>query len=59
MWIYFSVKEWEEGEAGLAAGEDTEIQTDQKISIESMAKTQGKNKEYWLIWYFQLYNWKE
>ena len=46
MWIYSSVKDWEECEAGEVAGEDTEIQseTDQNISIASMGKDQGKNK---------------
>ena len=54
MWIYFSVKEWEKVEAGEAAGEDTKTQseTDQNISIESMANDQGKNIEYWFICYF-------
>ena len=79
MWIYFSVNEWEEGEAGEAAGEvdgeatgevaveaagevageETQSETDQNISIESMGKDQGKNIEYWIIWYFQLYNWTD
>ena len=60
MWIYFSVKKWEKGEAGEAAVEDTKTQseTDENISIESMGNDQGKNIEYWIIWYFQLFNWK-
>ena len=59
----FSVKEWEEGEAGEAAGEvageaagevaGEESETDQNISIESMAKDQGKNIEYWIIYYLK------